>query len=77
MIAKISKAGEPASGKLDRAFWISKLQAGAQIPTFELTLPRLFPLFHGHKVGMLFSGSGNLKAGARVKACFSVASAFF
>ena len=33
---------------------------------FELTLPRLFPLFHGHKVGMLFFffGSGNLKAGA-------------
>ena len=56
MIAKISKAGEPASGKLDRAFWISKLQAGAQIPTFELTLPMLFPLFHGHKVGMLFLG---------------------
>ena len=43
-------------GKLDRASWISKLQAGAQIPTFELTLPRLFPLFRGHKVGMLFLG---------------------
>ena len=56
---------------------MGKPQAGAQIPTFELTLPKLFPLFHGHKVGMLFSGSGNLKAGARVKACFSVASAFF
>ena len=42
--------------KLDRASWISKLQAGAQIPTFEFTLPRLFPLFHGHKVGMLFLG---------------------
>ena len=41
---------------MDRASWISKLQAGAQIPTFELTLPRLFPLFHGHKVGMLFLG---------------------
>ena len=38
------------------ASWISELQAGAQIPTFELTLPRLFPLFHGHKVGMLFLG---------------------
>ena len=35
---------------------ISKLQAGAQIPTFELTLPRLFPLLHGHKVGMLSLG---------------------
>ena len=43
-------------GSLDRASWISKLQAGAQIPTFELTLPRLFPLFHGHKVGTLFPG---------------------
>ena len=42
--------------KLDRASWISELQAGAQIPTFELTLPRLFPLFHGHKVGMIFLG---------------------
>ena len=38
------------------SFWISKLQVGAQIPTFELTLPRLFPLFRGHKVGMLFLG---------------------
>ena len=36
--------------------WISMLQAGAQIPTFELTLSRLLPLFHGHKVGMLFLG---------------------
>ena len=35
---------------------LDKLQAGAQIPTFELTLPRLFPLFRGHKVGMLFLG---------------------
>ena len=41
---------------LDQASWISKLQAGAQIPTFELILPRLFHLFHGHKVGMLFLG---------------------
>ena len=41
---------------LDRASWVSKLQAGAQIPTSELILPRLFPLFHGHKVGMLFLG---------------------
>ena len=41
---------------MDPASWISKLQAGAQVPTFELTLPRLFPLFHGHKVGMLFLG---------------------
>ena len=43
-------------GRLNQVSWISKLQAGAQIPTFELTLPRLFPLFHGHKVGMLFLG---------------------
>ena len=43
-------------GWLDRASWISKLQAGSQIPTFELTLPRLFPLFRGLKVGMLFLG---------------------
>ena len=43
-------------GKLDQASWISKLQAGAQIPTFELTLPRLFVLFCGHKAGMLFLG---------------------
>ena len=51
------KGGGVASlGRLDRASWISKLQAGAQIPTFELTLPRLFPLFHGHTVGMLFLG---------------------
>ena len=48
-------------GWLDRASWISKLQAGAQIPTFELTLPRLFPLFHGHKVGMLFLGLATLR----------------
>ena len=41
---------------LDQASWISKLQAGAQIPTFELILPRLFHLFHGHNVGMLFLG---------------------
>ena len=32
----------------------SKLQAGAQVPTFELTLPKLFLPFHGHKVGMIF-----------------------
>ena len=32
------------------------LQAGAQVPTFELTLPKLFLLFCGHKVGMLFLG---------------------
>ena len=44
--------GQP--GPLDRVSWISKLQAGAQIPTFKLTLPRLLPFFHGHKVGILF-----------------------
>ena len=36
--------------------WISKLQVGAQISAFELTLLRLFPAFHGHKVGILFLG---------------------
>ena len=41
---------------LGQTSWISKLQAGAQISTFELRLPRLFPLFRGHKVGMLFLG---------------------
>ena len=33
---------------------LSLLQARAQVPIFELTLPRLFLLFCGHKVGMLF-----------------------
>ena len=47
---------EASLGWSDRISWVSKLQAGAQIPTFELTLPRLFSLFHGHKVGMLFLG---------------------
>ena len=46
---------------MDRAFWISKLQVGAQIPTFELTPPRLFPLLHGHQVGMLFLGLATSK----------------
>ena len=32
----------------------SKLQAGAQVPTFELTCPMLLLLFHQHKVGMPF-----------------------
>ena len=41
---------------MDQASWISKLQAGAQVPTFESTLPKLFLPFHGHKVGMLFLG---------------------
>ena len=41
---------------MDRVSWISKLQAGAQILTFKLALPRLFSLFHGHKVGMLSLG---------------------
>ena len=41
---------------MGRAAWIGKLQAGAQVPTFELTLPKLFLLFCGHKVGMLFLG---------------------
>ena len=41
---------------MGRAAWIGKLQAGAQVPTFELTVPRLFTLFHGHKVGMLLLG---------------------
>ena len=50
------RGGGGSLGQLDRASWISKLQAGAQIATFELTLPRLFPLFYGHKVGMLFLG---------------------
>ena len=35
---------------------LSLLQARAQVPIFELTLPRLFLLFCGHKVGMLFLG---------------------
>ena len=47
---------EASLKRFDLASWINKLQAGAQIPTFELTLPRLFPLFHGHKVEMLFLG---------------------
>ena len=51
-------------GGFGLASWIHKLQAGAQVSTFELTLPRLFLLFRGHKVGMHFSGSGNLEAGA-------------
>ena len=41
---------------MGQASWISKLQAGAQVLTFELTLPRLFLLFCGLKVGMLFLG---------------------
>ena len=41
---------------LGQTSWISKLQAGAQVPTFELTLPKLFSLFHGHKTGMCFLG---------------------
>ena len=53
--AKFRRQGA-SLGLLDRVSWISKLQARAQIPTFELTLPRLFPLFYGHKVGMLFLG---------------------
>ena len=36
--------------------WISKLQAGAQVPTFDLILPRLFLLFHGHNVEVFFLG---------------------
>ena len=43
-------------GQLGQASWICKLQAGAQVPIFELTLSRLFLLFRGHKVGMLFLG---------------------
>ena len=43
-------------GGFGLASWIHKLQAGAQVSTFELTLPRLFLLFCGHKVGMLFMG---------------------
>ena len=41
---------------MGQASCISKLKAGAQVPTFELTLPRLLLLFCGHKVGMLFLG---------------------
>ena len=41
---------------MGQASWISKLQSGAQVPTFELTLTRLLLLFCGHKVGMLFLG---------------------
>ena len=46
---------------VEGASWISKLQTGAQIPTFELTLSRLILLFHGHKVGMLFLGLATLR----------------
>ena len=35
--ARFRKRGA-SLGQLDRASWVSKLQAGAQIPTFELTL---------------------------------------
>ena len=45
------QGGQPQE-VLNRVSWISKLQAGAQIPTFELTIP----LFHGHKVIMFFLG---------------------
>ena len=41
---------------MGRAAWIGKLQAGAQVPTFELTLPRLFLPVFGQKVGILFLG---------------------
>ena len=41
---------------LGRASWISKLQVGVQIPTFELTFSRLFLVFLGHKVGIFFLG---------------------
>ena len=41
---------------MGQASWISKLQAGAQVLTFALTLPRLLLPFRGHKVGMLFLG---------------------
>ena len=43
---------ETSLGQLGRASWINKLQAGAQIPSFELRLLRLFLLFN--KVGILF-----------------------
>ena len=46
---------------MGRAAWIGKLQAGAQVPTFELTLPKLFLLFCGHKVGMFFLGLATLR----------------
>ena len=41
---------------LGQTSWISKLLAGAQVPTFDLTLPSLFHPFCGHIVGMLFLG---------------------
>ena len=41
---------------LGQTSWISKLLAGAQVPTFELILSRLFLPFCGHIVGMLFLG---------------------
>ena len=39
---------------MKQASWISNLQAGAHVPAFELTLPRLLLPFHGHIVGVLF-----------------------
>ena len=54
--ARFRRQGGQPQEVLNQVSWISKLQAGAQIPTFELTLLRLFPLFHGHKVEMLFLG---------------------
>ena len=48
------KGREASLRQLGRASWISKLQAGAQVSTFELTLPRLFLPIFGHKVGILF-----------------------
>ena len=41
---------------LGQTSWISKLLAGAQVPTFDLTLPSLFHPSRGHIVGMLFLG---------------------
>ena len=38
------------------ASWIIKLQSGARVPIFELTVPNLFLLFCGHKVGMFSLG---------------------
>jgi len=48
------KGWEASLRWLGRGSWISELQAEAQVPTFELIFPRLFLLFHGQKVGMLF-----------------------
>ena len=41
---------------MGQASWISKLQAGAEVPTFHLTLPRLFLLFNKQNVGVSFLG---------------------